>query len=144
MSTIATKLQVGIAGCAVAAAASLTSVAPAEAAPVPAPATPAVFGDAPLQPLLGGSSPLDLLGGRAPSGLLQNTTGGTPFIFVNQILDTESALIQNTMGGAPFNSPPFNLLSQILNLKINIIRGIIQFVTYGLHPGGCGCAGGSA
>ena len=43
MVRIATKLGVGIAGCAVAAAASLISVAPAQAAPV-APAAPVVLG----------------------------------------------------------------------------------------------------
>ena len=120
------KLQVGIAGCAVAAAASLTPIV-AEAAPVPAPATPAIFG--------GNFSPLDLLGGRAPSGLLQNTTGDTPFIFVNQILDTETAVIQNILPGTPLGLlDPFGFLSQILTLKINLIRGIIQFIHYG-----CGC-----
>ena len=41
---IATKLGVGIAGCAVAAAASLQPVAPAEAAPVTVPAAPVVLG----------------------------------------------------------------------------------------------------
>ncbi|MCW2690193.1 MAG: hypothetical protein JWR37_5083 [Mycobacterium sp.] len=47
MTKFATKVRVGIAGCAIAVAASLTSVAPAEAAPVvPAPATPAVLGPA--------------------------------------------------------------------------------------------------
>ena len=125
MSTIAMKLQVGIAGCAVAAAASLTPVV-AQAAPVPAPATPAIFG--------GNFSPLDLLGGRAPSDLLQSTIGDTPFIFVNQILDSESAVLQNITGGTATLGSPFGFLSQILTLKINLIRGIIQFIHYG-----CGC-----
>ena len=51
MTRIATKLGVGIAGCAVAAAASLLPVAPAEAAPVTVPAAPVVLGPAnvPLQ-----------------------------------------------------------------------------------------------
>ena len=44
MTRIATKLGVGIAGCAVAAAASLISVAPAQAAPVTVPAAPVVLG----------------------------------------------------------------------------------------------------
>lgn len=46
MTTIANKLGVAVAGCAIAAAASLTSVAPAAAAPttVPVPAAPAVLG----------------------------------------------------------------------------------------------------
>ena len=43
---IATKLRVGLAGCAIAAAASLTSVAPAEATPAPAPAAPMYLGPA--------------------------------------------------------------------------------------------------
>jgi hypothetical protein len=49
MGTVSKKLSVGIAGCAIAAAATLTPIAPAEAAPVPVPATPAVMGhgDAP-------------------------------------------------------------------------------------------------
>jgi hypothetical protein len=50
MNNIANKLKVGTAACAIAAAASLTPVATAQAAPVTVPATPAVFGsaDAPL------------------------------------------------------------------------------------------------
>jgi hypothetical protein len=43
MTMIATKLGVGIAGCAIAAA-SLLTVAPAEAAPVTVPAAPVVLG----------------------------------------------------------------------------------------------------
>ena len=120
MNTMAMKLQVGIAGCAVAAAASLTPVV-AQAAPVPAPAAPAIFN--------GIFSPLDLLGGRAPTDLLQNTVGGTPFVMVNQVLDNESAIVENLTGGTPFS-----FLTQIINIKINIIRGIIQFLGYG-----CGC-----
>ena len=44
MTRIATKLGVGIAGCAVAATASLIAVAPAEAAPVTVSAAPVVLG----------------------------------------------------------------------------------------------------
>jgi hypothetical protein len=44
MIRTATKLGVGIAGCAFAAATSLMSVAPAQAAPVTAPAAPVVLG----------------------------------------------------------------------------------------------------
>lgn len=54
MTGIATKAKVGVAGCAIAFAASLTSIAPAQAAPAPAPApaAPVVFGaaDAPQGP----------------------------------------------------------------------------------------------
>jgi hypothetical protein len=70
MTRIATKLGVGIAGCAIAASASLMSVPPAQAAPV-APAAPVVLGpaDVPLDwwgsPRL--SSP-DLLGSFRPVG----------------------------------------------------------------------------
>ena len=94
----------------------------AQAAPVPAPTAPAIFN--------GIFSPLDLLGGRAPTDLLQNTLGGTPFVFVNQVLDNESGVVQNLTGGTPFS-----FLTQIINFKINLIRGIIQFFLYGLHPG---------
>src|SRR5258707_15775516 len=57
MTRIATKLGVGTAGCAIAFAASLMSVAPAGATPVvPPPAAPVVFGqaDVPLAPVLRG------------------------------------------------------------------------------------------
>ena len=69
MTMIAKKLRVGLAGCAIAAAASLTSVAPAEATPAPAPAAPMYLGpaDVPqtwwLLPKLGHS---DLLRGFKP------------------------------------------------------------------------------
>src|SRR5689334_25431751 len=46
MGTISKKVSVGIAGCAIAAAATLTPMAPAQAAPVPVPASPAVLGHA--------------------------------------------------------------------------------------------------
>jgi hypothetical protein len=61
MSTIATKLQIGTAGCAVAVVASLMSVAPAQAAPaVAAPVAPVVLGPADV--------PLDWWGPHDPSG----------------------------------------------------------------------------
>ena len=46
MNSIALKAKVGIAACAVAASASLLPIATAEAAPVQAPATPALIGHA--------------------------------------------------------------------------------------------------
>jgi hypothetical protein len=60
MTRIATKLGVGTAGCAIAVAAGLMSVAPAGAAPVPAPAAPVVFGqaDVPLAPVVAPASPV--------------------------------------------------------------------------------------
>jgi hypothetical protein len=60
MTRIATKLGVGTVGCAIAVAASLSSVAPAGAAPVPAPAAPVVFGqaDVPLAPVVAPASPV--------------------------------------------------------------------------------------
>lgn len=75
MTTIANKVGVAVAGCAIAAAASLTSVAPAQAAPttVPVPAAPAALGPggAPELPWFGhwkgwdrGSS--DMLRGNKP------------------------------------------------------------------------------
>src|SRR5689334_4765662 len=49
MGTMSKKLSVGIAGCAIAAAATLTPMAPAEAAPaMPAPAAPVFSGPAPV------------------------------------------------------------------------------------------------
>jgi hypothetical protein len=73
MTRIVTKLGVGTAGCAIAVAASLMSVAPAEAAPVQAPAAPVVFGpaDAPLAPVLRG--PADL-----PQGWWWGQSSPTP------------------------------------------------------------------
>jgi hypothetical protein len=60
MTSIGTKLGAGTAGCAIAVAASLTSVAPAAAAPVTAPAAPVVFGqvDVPLAPVVAPASPV--------------------------------------------------------------------------------------
>lgn len=58
MTGIATKLGVGTAGCAIAVAASLSSVAPAQAAPVAAPAAPVVFADVPLAPVVTPASPV--------------------------------------------------------------------------------------
>jgi hypothetical protein len=60
MTSIGTKLGAGTAGCAIAVAASLTSVAPAQAAPVAAPAAPVVFGqvDVPLAPVVAPASPV--------------------------------------------------------------------------------------
>jgi hypothetical protein len=62
---IASKLRVGIAGCAIAAAASLTSVAPAQAAPVAVPAAPVILGsaDVPLSGWWNFPKSSDLLGG---------------------------------------------------------------------------------
>jgi hypothetical protein len=58
MTSIGTKLGVGTAGCAIAVAASLSSVAPAQAAPVAAPAAPVVFADVPLAPVVAPASPV--------------------------------------------------------------------------------------
>ena len=64
-------LRAGIAGCAIAAAASLTSVAPAQAAPLPVPAAPIHVQDLKEAPIFGGG--FDLL------ALLNNKGTGTAF-----------------------------------------------------------------
>jgi hypothetical protein len=84
MTSIATKLGAGTAGCAIAVAASLTSVAPAQAAPVAAPAAPVVFGqvDVPLAPVVAPASPVlrgpaDVPQGTCWFGILCNDTDST-------------------------------------------------------------------
>lgn len=86
MTNVGTKIRIGVAGTALAATASLVSVAPAQAAPVtPVPASPVVniapmptspgsafnIGGAPMQPwwlTQGSASPSDLLAPRVPRG----------------------------------------------------------------------------
>jgi hypothetical protein len=69
MTTVATKLGVAVAGCAIAAAASLTAVAPAQAAPttVPVPAAPAVLGPGGAPQWFWGQGSNDLLRVFRPS-----------------------------------------------------------------------------
>ena len=106
MSTIAMKLQVGIAGCAVAAAATLTPIA-AQAAPVPVPVAPIQVLEKPLQTgFLGG---IDLL--QLP---FLNNNGGT-----------DMSTIWN----------PVNFFRQIIAVKVAIVTAIIRFLT-GYGPWG--------